>query len=76
MRGGHSRRRPGSRRPGGRTGSLTGTVLDSLKHEPVPYATVVLLPAAPDDKPITGVAADDAGRFTLIKLAAGGSGCG
>ena len=26
------------------TGSLTGTVLDSLKREAVPYATVVLLP--------------------------------
>ena len=53
------------------TGSLTGTVLDSLKKEPVAYATVVLLPPAPDDKPITGVAADDAGKFTLTKLAAG-----
>ena len=57
------------------TGSLTGTVLDSLKREPVPYATVVLLPplfsATPPDKPITGVAADDAGRFTLTKLPVG-----
>ena len=53
------------------TGSLTGTVLDSLKREPVPYATVVLLPAAGDDKPITGVAADDAGRFALTKLKPG-----
>ncbi|GAA3978811.1 TonB-dependent receptor domain-containing protein [Hymenobacter antarcticus] len=53
------------------TGSLTGTVLDSLKREPVPYATVVLLPPAPDDKPITGVAADEAGKFSLTKLAPG-----
>ena len=53
------------------TGSLTGTVLDSLKREAVPYATVVLLPPAPDDKPITGVAADDKGRFTLSKLTPG-----
>ena len=52
-------------------GSLTGTVLDSLKQAPVPYATVVLLPAAPDDKPITGVAADDAGKFSLTKLKPG-----
>jgi outer membrane receptor protein involved in Fe transport len=52
------------------TGSLTGTVLDSLKREPVPYATVVLLPAA-GDKPITGVAADDNGKFSLTKLAPG-----
>ncbi|WP_460550373.1 TonB-dependent receptor domain-containing protein [Hymenobacter daeguensis] len=52
------------------TGSLTGTVLDSLKKEPVPYATVVLLPAT-GESPITGVAADDAGRFALNKLTAG-----
>ncbi|WP_201983995.1 TonB-dependent receptor domain-containing protein [Hymenobacter rubidus] len=53
------------------TGSLTGVVLDSLKKEPVPYATVVLLHPAPDDKPITGVAADDNGRFSLTKLTPG-----
>ena len=53
------------------TGSLTGTVLDSLKKEPVPYATVVLLPPAPNDKPITGVAADEKGHFALARLAAG-----
>lgn len=52
------------------TGSLTGTVLDSLRKEPVPYATVVLLPAT-GEAPITGVAADDAGKFALNKLAAG-----
>ena len=53
------------------TGSLTGTVLDSLKQEPVPYATVVLLPPTPNDKPITGVAADEHGRFALLKLTPG-----
>ena len=53
------------------TGSLTGTVLDSLKKAPVPYATVVLLPPAPNDKPITGVAADDNGKFSLTKLTPG-----
>jgi outer membrane receptor protein involved in Fe transport len=53
------------------TGSLTGTVVDSLKREPVPYATVVLLPPAPNDKPITGVAADDNGKFSLTKLTPG-----
>ncbi|MGI4759624.1 MAG: TonB-dependent receptor domain-containing protein [Janthinobacterium lividum] len=52
------------------TGSLTGTVLDSLGRQPVAYATVVLLPAT-GDKPITGVAADDQGKFSLTKLAAG-----
>ncbi|MGI4834693.1 MAG: TonB-dependent receptor domain-containing protein [Janthinobacterium lividum] len=53
------------------TGTLTGTVLDSLTRQPVAYATVVLLPPAPSDKPITGVAADDQGKFALAKLAAG-----
>jgi outer membrane receptor protein involved in Fe transport len=53
-------------------GAITGTVLDSLKKEPVAYATVVLLPAAAtDSKPVTGVAADDQGRFTIPKIAAG-----
>ena len=53
------------------TGSLTGSVLDSLQQAPVPYATVVLLPPAPNDKPITGVAADDAGKFSLTRLVPG-----
>ena len=53
------------------TGSLTGTVLDSLSRQPVSYATVVLLSAAPPDKSITGVAADDAGKFALTKVPAG-----
>jgi outer membrane receptor protein involved in Fe transport len=52
------------------SGSLTGTVLDSVSRQPVAYATVVLLPAT-GDKPITGVAADDQGKFSLTKLAAG-----
>ncbi|MBD2769887.1 TonB-dependent receptor [Hymenobacter sp. BT664] len=62
--------------PASGPGSLTGLVVDSLKNEPVPYATVVLLPPAqpgtpPNDRPITGVAADDQGRFSLTKLAPG-----
>lgn len=53
-------------------GTITGAVVDSLKKEPVPYATVVLLPAAStDSKPVTGVAADDQGRFSISKIAAG-----
>ncbi|TFZ67531.1 TonB-dependent receptor [Hymenobacter sp. UV11] len=56
--------------PPAATGSLTGTVLDSLSRQPVAYATVVLLPPT-GDKPITGVAADDQGHFNLPKLAAG-----
>jgi outer membrane receptor protein involved in Fe transport len=53
------------------TGSLTGTVLDSVSRQPVSYATVVLLPPAPNEKAITGVGADDAGKFSLTKLPAG-----
>ena len=52
------------------TGLLTGMVVDSLKQAPVPYVTVVL-PPAPNDTPITGVAADDRGRFSLSKLLPG-----
>ena len=61
---------PAAAPPAAAGGSLTGTVLDSLKREPVPYATVVLLPAR-GDAPITGVAADEAGRFLLTKLQPG-----
>ncbi|MGI4883462.1 MAG: TonB-dependent receptor domain-containing protein [Janthinobacterium lividum] len=57
--------------PAAATGALTGTVLDSASRQPVAYATVVLLPPAPNDRPITGVAADDQGKFSLTKLAAG-----
>ena len=53
-------------------GRLTGAVLDSLKGQPVPYATVVLLPAdATDNKPVTGAATDEQGRFVLDKLTPG-----
>ncbi|MBT2557279.1 TonB-dependent receptor [Hymenobacter sp. ISL-91] len=58
--------------PAAATARLTGTVLDSLKNQPVPYATVVLLPAdATVDKPITGAATDEQGRFVLDKLTPG-----
>ncbi|WP_233636097.1 TonB-dependent receptor domain-containing protein [Hymenobacter setariae] len=53
------------------TGSLTGTVLDSVSRQPVSYATVVLLPTAGSEKAISGVAADDAGKFSLTKLPTG-----
>jgi outer membrane receptor protein involved in Fe transport len=53
------------------TGSLTGTVLDSVSRQPVSYATVVLLEPAPSEKAITGVGADDAGKFSLTKLPVG-----
>ena len=57
--------------PAAATGSLTGTVLDSLSRQPVAYATVVLLPAAASETPVSGVAADDKGKFSLTKLPAG-----
>ena len=53
------------------TGSLTGILLDSVSRQPVAYATVVLLPPAPNDKPVTGVAANETGHFFLTKLTAG-----
>ena len=51
------------------TGSITGTVLDSVSRQPVAYATVVVLAGA--DKVVSGVAADDQGRFALTRLPAG-----
>ena len=51
-------------------GLITGTALDSASHQPVAYATVLLLPAS-GDRPITGVTADDHGYFTLTKLPIG-----
>ena len=53
------------------TGSVTGTVLDSLTRQPVAYATVVLLPPAPAEQPVSGAAADEQGHFSLTKLPAG-----
>ncbi len=56
---------------GAGSGSLTGTVLDSLTQQPVPFATVVLLPPAPSEKAAAGQSADEQGRFELTKLKAG-----
>jgi hypothetical protein len=53
------------------SGSLTGTVLDSLTQQPVPFATVVLLPPAPLEKATAGQSADQQGHFELTKLKAG-----
>ncbi|MGI4886424.1 MAG: TonB-dependent receptor domain-containing protein [Janthinobacterium lividum] len=52
-------------------GALAGTVRDSLRRQPVPYATVRLLPAAPGAAPVAGTTADAQGRFRLAQLAAG-----
>ncbi|OUJ71052.1 TonB-dependent receptor domain-containing protein [Hymenobacter crusticola] len=53
------------------SGSLTGTVLDSLTRQPVPFASVVLLLPAPAEKVVAGQSADEQGRFELTKLQAG-----
>lgn len=53
------------------TGSLTGTVRDSLSQQPVPYATVVLLPNTPSITPLAGSITDENGLFNLLQLAPG-----
>ena len=55
----------------GLTGSLTGTVRDSLSQQPVPYATVVLLSNTPGISALTGSTTDENGLFTLLRLAPG-----
>ncbi len=53
------------------TGSLTGTVRDSVSQQPVAYATVVLLSGAPGRSALAGSTADEHGLFTLLRLAPG-----
>jgi outer membrane receptor protein involved in Fe transport len=53
------------------SGSLTGTVLDSLTRQPVPFASIVLLLPAPSEKAAAGQSADEQGRFELTKLKPG-----
>ncbi|AMJ65244.1 TonB-dependent receptor domain-containing protein [Hymenobacter sp. PAMC 26628] len=53
------------------SGSVTGTVLDSLTRQPVPFASVVLLLPAPSEKAAAGQSADEQGRFALTKVKAG-----
>jgi outer membrane receptor protein involved in Fe transport len=53
------------------TGSLGGTILDSVTRQPVPYATVVLLAPSPLNKQLTGAIADEQGRFMLEHLVPG-----
>ncbi|MBO3269884.1 outer membrane beta-barrel family protein [Hymenobacter defluvii] len=43
---------------------LTGTVLDEANKQPVPFATVALLPPT-GDKPVAGAACDEKGSFVL-----------
>ncbi|SNR31768.1 TonB-dependent receptor domain-containing protein [Hymenobacter mucosus] len=68
--------RPAGAMPGGvpapqeGTGRVTGTIVDADTKQPVPYATVALLNPA-TGKPVDGTAADDNGKFTISRVAAG-----
>jgi outer membrane receptor for ferrienterochelin and colicin len=52
-------------------GTLLGSVLDSVSRQPVSYATVVLLPAAPEGSQLAATTTDAQGLFTLTKLRPG-----
>ncbi|RZL07919.1 MAG: carboxypeptidase-like regulatory domain-containing protein, partial [Hymenobacter sp.] len=52
-------------------GILSGTVRDSVSRQPVPYATVVLLPAVPNASQLAGTTTDAQGLFTLPKVGPG-----
>ena len=53
------------------TGSLLGIVRDSVSRQPVPYATVVLLPGASGTNPLASATTNEQGVFTLLNLAPG-----
>ncbi|MBD2715131.1 TonB-dependent receptor [Microvirga sp. STR05] len=52
------------------TGRITGTVTDAASKQPVPYATIVLLNPA-TGKAVDGTSADDNGKFSIPRVAAG-----
>ena len=52
-------------------GTLTGSVQDSVSRQPVPYATVVLLPAVTSTSQLAGTTTDAQGLFTLPKVGPG-----
>jgi outer membrane receptor protein involved in Fe transport len=54
-----------------RPGTLSGSVLDSVSRQPVPYATVVLLPAAPESSQLAGAPTDAQGLFTFPNVVSG-----
>ncbi len=51
------------------TGRVTGTIIDAATRQAVPYATVVLL--NPAGKAVDGSSADDNGKFSIPRVAAG-----
>ncbi|ARS34402.1 outer membrane beta-barrel family protein [Pontibacter actiniarum] len=60
---------PGTTAPKGNA-KISGTVLDADTKQPIEFATVALINLS-TGKPIDGTMADDKGRFTLQKVAAG-----
>ncbi len=60
---------PGAAVPKGNA-KISGTVLDADTQKPVEYATVALISLS-TGKPVDGTMADDKGRFTITKVAAG-----
>ncbi|WP_089319419.1 outer membrane beta-barrel family protein [Pontibacter ummariensis] len=51
-------------------GKISGTVIDALTQQPVPYATIALVNPA-TNKPVDGTMADDKGKFSLERVANG-----
>lgn len=60
---------PGTAAPKGNA-RISGTVLDAATKQPIEFATVALVSLS-TGKPIDGTMADDKGRFTIQKVAAG-----
>ncbi|GAB3810817.1 TonB-dependent receptor domain-containing protein [Pontibacter rugosus] len=60
---------PGTSAPKGNA-KISGTILDADTKQPIEFATVALINLS-TGKPIDGTMADDKGRFTLQKVAAG-----
>lgn len=53
------------------SGTLRGSVQDSVSHQPVAYATVVLLPLAATGSQLAGATTDSQGLFALPKVLPG-----
>lgn len=53
--------------PGDNAGGVTGTVIDAVTKEPIPYATVAIKRKA-DGNTITGIVTDDRGNFLIKDL--------
>ncbi len=60
---------PGTTAPKGNA-KISGVILDAITKQPIEFATVALINFA-TGKPIDGAMADEKGRFTINKVAAG-----